>query len=998
MHPERRPSPDRSPEGLEARLRALPPPPVPAELEARLLATIPAKLPAPRRRWPMWVSVVGALASTARKSHPAPNALALLKALRRRWLLAATCGLLASILAAAGVWFGMPMKYTASTILHVSVKEPKVLGGDAFPSSDFSIYQKTQAAMITSRLVLNAVLKDPEVAKLSILPRNPDAQIDWLQQELKVDFKTGPEFMKVSMVGYQPEEMKTLLNAITAVYLKEVVYKERTQKQARLSHLKEIQTKFEETLRTRRQAVRNLVLALGAGDAQVLAVKQRYAAEALGLAEKELHQVQSELRRLKIELNAKEGREQSLAPEVPEPQVEKAIDKEPEVVQLLAKREEHKKKLDQAVRLAVPGRAEPALKPMFDQLKTIEAELETVRSRLRPDVKERLLVQAGGHLSAPVAELRRRLEFSLELEKSLQESVDRLRKQTNSTNLVKTDVELFRLEIAQAEKLSERVAAEVENLKVEVDAPRRVDLLEDASASLGTLEQQRAKATAGAGVAALLFVVGLIVWREYRYRLLALLPLVLGVLTWSAVTSLHTQTPQPPDKPPPPAPTQKIAVRFQFTIDPKTPLKDLLPAPPKIKKITGPILGDDLTRVPEIHFQAAAAKDVPSAETRKQIAHQIAKINYLNDKKTDGFIGALRDERLDLHGLPFAMGDACRTKGERSQQFVRAVATVRQLLRSPRANQQNYLIWERYQTHCVQQDRRIRREQYETITLARIAALMQIFAPMSEMHPGLVKYLSTLSHVEATRALARLAIFSGDEEARKAALDALKVRHELDYTAILVEGLRYPWPAVARRAAEAIVKLERNDLLPKLVDLLEEPDPRAPVMRQVNQKRVPVVRELVRVNHHRSCLLCHAPGNTGKVSAGTLTAAVPVPGQPLTPPSGGYNTSQQDILVRLDVTYLRQDFSMLQPVADANPWPEMQRFDFLVRSRELTDEEAQVYREKLAKSEPAEFSPYQSAALAALRELTGRDTESTPEAWRRLLQLPADAQRQTQTP
>jgi uncharacterized protein involved in exopolysaccharide biosynthesis len=123
-------------------------------------------------------------ASTARKSNPAPNALALLKALRRRWLLAATCGLLASTLAAAGVWFGMPMKYTASTILHVSMKEPKVLGGDTVSYGDFSIYQKSQAAMIASRLVLNAVLKDAEMAKLSILPHHPDAQIDWLQKEL----------------------------------------------------------------------------------------------------------------------------------------------------------------------------------------------------------------------------------------------------------------------------------------------------------------------------------------------------------------------------------------------------------------------------------------------------------------------------------------------------------------------------------------------------------------------------------------------------------------------------------------------------------------------------------------------------------------------------------------------------------------------------------------------------------------------------------------------
>jgi hypothetical protein len=63
MHPERRPNPDGSSESLEARLRALPQPRVPADLEARLLATIPAEMPIPRRRWAAWVGAVGAVAA-----------------------------------------------------------------------------------------------------------------------------------------------------------------------------------------------------------------------------------------------------------------------------------------------------------------------------------------------------------------------------------------------------------------------------------------------------------------------------------------------------------------------------------------------------------------------------------------------------------------------------------------------------------------------------------------------------------------------------------------------------------------------------------------------------------------------------------------------------------------------------------------------------------------------------------------------------------------------
>jgi hypothetical protein len=63
MHSERRPNWDRSPDPLEARLRALPRPPVSAGLEDRLLAAIPAELPIPQQRWAVRVGAVGAMAA-----------------------------------------------------------------------------------------------------------------------------------------------------------------------------------------------------------------------------------------------------------------------------------------------------------------------------------------------------------------------------------------------------------------------------------------------------------------------------------------------------------------------------------------------------------------------------------------------------------------------------------------------------------------------------------------------------------------------------------------------------------------------------------------------------------------------------------------------------------------------------------------------------------------------------------------------------------------------
>jgi hypothetical protein len=40
------------------------------------------------------------------------------------------------------------------------------------------------------------------------------------------------------------------------------------------------------------------------------------------------------------------------------------------------------------------------------------------------------------------------------------------------------------------------------------------------------------------------------------------------------------------------------------------------------------------------------------------------------------------------------------------------------------------------------------------------------------------------------------------------------------------------------------------------------------------------------------------------------------------------------------------------------------------------------------KRESGVLSPYHKAALTALRELTGKDTEPTAEAWRKLLAMP----------
>jgi hypothetical protein len=381
-------------------------------------------------------------------------------------------------------------------------------------------------------------------------------------------------------------------------------------------------------------------------------------------------------------------------------------------------------------------------------------------------------------------------------------------------------------------------------------------------------------------------------------------------------------------------------------------------------------VGDELSRVPDLRLEAAPDAPMSAGQWQRRKGHAVAAALHLNAKEEDGYLKALLASRPDLKGVPFVMGGACRTRGARAASFKEAAELVVQ-------SQVEALAGTLTSVKAAGHGQGLAAE-------AHLAAVRQIAGPRDGAG-GLaaVQCLAGIPLAEATRSLARVAVFSQDRAVREAALAALSVRRERDYTAVLAEALRYPWPAVARNAADAIVALKREDMLPHLANALEAPDPRAPR----TEGNALVACELVRINHHHNCLLCHAPAAKGREPETTFVAEMPLPTQPLQPPSTGYGRTESPLLVRIDVTYLRQDFSALLPVADAGVWPESQRFDFVVRKRELSPDEADDLRKRLEGREQGVLSPYQEAAVAALRKLTGRDFEARAEVWRAHLKL-----------
>ena len=273
-----------------------------------------------------------------------------------------------------------------------------------------------------------------------------------------------------------------------------------------------------------------------------------------------------------------------------------------------------------------------------------------------------------------------------------------------------------------------------------------------------------------------------------------------------------------------------------------------------------PIGPHELAQVPEVGLPPLSGRKEDAALLAQRQAQIFAKAKELNAAKQDGFLLAQIDKQPELRGLPFMMGDACRLKPLHAEAFrisTRAVrdAMDRDVMHFSQAHDGQVDFWDTYSSA----------DRQGFNSESGLAALAQILGPESkEVRVGLMTRLAGSTHRRTIPVLTRAAIFDAVPEVRLAALEALKEQsRSSDSAEILMYGMRYPMADVAKRSAQAIIALDRQDLVPQLVSLLAEAAPGDPVEAVVDEKKVCTVREVVRINHHRNCLLCHAPVQKG---------------------------------------------------------------------------------------------------------------------------------------
>ncbi len=396
--------------------------------------------------------------------------------------------------------------------------------------------------------------------------------------------------------------------------------------------------------------------------------------------------------------------------------------------------------------------------------------------------------------------------------------------------------------------------------------------------------------------------------------------------------------------------------------------------------------------IPELHIDR-----VPQSSTRLALAG--ARFKTLNQKYPGPL--ALLGNRPDLGGLPMRMGHDCQLGKEPAENLQVLSRKLRILIQTaiprdgievrPDPDTLKGLLIQggdpiKAPAIAVRPGRfpalAIEGKPTDWLCSESVPALMQLLqAENTATRKVLVEVLGLIKGKAATEALTNRALMDLSPEVRELALKELKSRPVEDYAPALIKGLKYPWSVVADHAAEALATLDVKGAVPHVIKMLGEADPSLPVTVGKGPTAYLAQREVVRLNHLGNCVLCHAPSTD---QADLVRGAVPTPGQPLPAPvtTPQYYERGTGIFVRADVTYLRQDFSVVQPVEKHGPWPEQQRFDYLVRYRPVSKEVLEQAQAKLAERKT---SPHKEAMLFTLRELTGKDLGKSASDWSVLL-------------
>lgn len=437
--------------------------------------------------------------------------------LRRRWILAASMGLVAGALAATALWLVFPESSSAEALFQVSSNRPSIAFRDAYTNEtgEFRVLQRTQLALLTSDFVLRAAIRSPGISSLGALAGEPDP-VKWLQDELDVSFLQNSEILRISLSGdASQDDLRQLVDAVANAYQSEVVFKEKQRRLMTRDALFRSLSKVSDDLNQRMEEYHNLAVEMNQSEAFTIDVESKFLMDEVRNLSDQLADL--EAKRMRLQTNFILTQEYLKSPQVWDDEVEKAMQEDAQAYVWQQQKLDAELQLAQMRSVARRGQSKETAR-----LESNVAELSRMIQQYRERLKQQL---RADRKSAPRMALQSATkQFQIEsqllanqidgLTKSIEDKTETLRNKAEKS----VDLAVQRGELEQLQEISKDMNIKLETMDIEEEAQERIRKIQDAVITPGINKTQRYAIAAIGGMGAFASVCFGIAYLEFRGR------------------------------------------------------------------------------------------------------------------------------------------------------------------------------------------------------------------------------------------------------------------------------------------------------------------------------------------------------------------------------------------------------------------------------------------------------------------------------------------------
>lgn len=455
----------------------------------------------------------------------------ILHAIRRRWFPAVIIGSLVGAAAAIPTYLFMPRGYEA--VVWLRIRSGGGLLGNATDMREYEAYRKTQIQLLRSPVVLNAALRRPGVSSLRTITEEDDP-VKWLADSLQTMVQQESEVLQLTLRAPVAEDASKILNAVTACYLDDIVNKDR---QERLQRRDTLEKKYKENqteLRSKKETFNDLARTLGTRDSVEVGTQRALLMEQVSALRSQLREMQREKKAMDLEAaalaaheEAEGDREEGEPADMSDP-LEALVSREPEVRDLQMRIEAITQSIQSQASRSARGMNEPGVKRLMQQRDQLVGQLAAAQKRVRPRLAAEFSQLSSGRGARGAPDFARFSPAAMEVRReSLDRSIADLEseladttKEVTALGQANADLEVRRAEIEQLERVNNQIGLQLESQALDLNAPARVTLLEEAPVPNANDGLFRGVVASLAGLAGLLLGGGVVILLEYaRNRL-----------------------------------------------------------------------------------------------------------------------------------------------------------------------------------------------------------------------------------------------------------------------------------------------------------------------------------------------------------------------------------------------------------------------------------------------------------------------------------------------